>query len=292
MDRLLDDVLALVVCTFLVPIDIFNLGNTTSHVRKVTRPALSRILIARTRALLPRMASPWPRVRLSGSTCWHALAGGDWKPNDVDFYCQLDAVPRAVDWITDAGYFFTVGGFAARAPRGPDGTYPGGNIHAVLNFRQWQPLDQRVPAPRERALALTRLDGRDRDALLMPSTGICTGPDRHRVQLIVLCGDGTLQFDMPVLENAFDGRVFHVAHPGGVATRTCDMAYPATCSTDRETDWYVQTHRAECKRRARLYEQRGLAVRCVAGTCATCGASVPPGEAHNSLVRAWKQRKI
>lgn len=244
------------IASFLVPIDIAALSNTRKLHRPHLRRVLSRVILARLAVLVPpELRTRWPSyAQLSGSVCWHVLDGGnDWKPNDRDVFCYPGKLQAVQTWLEGCNLFAKSGGLAA------DNDYPTKRIKAVFNFYAWPMGCKREPvlARHARILSTAGLDMRGRE---WPAHKEDMSALTCVVQLIVLKPGTGLNFDLPVLLNAYNGKEFVVQRPDLVFARACNMDVPAFCPDETADPGCVMNNmqRERAVARYTKYTTRGI----------------------------------
>lgn len=245
------------VAAFLLPIDIASLSNARKATRACVRRVLARVLCARLAALLPASLGPvWPPgLRLSGSACWHAMAGEGWRPCNLDLVCPIGQVRAAQVWLEQAG-FFVQSVLHSSYVR---------NARGIVNFCRWPDGVRRVAVNVHYAGTFTEI-GLDMEGRTWPESVYSL---RHQIQLAILQPDGALNVDLPILLNSYDGKAFVVQRPDLVAARACEMTIPCVCiAHDDEVHW----ERVRAFGRLRKYSCRGVTIQRRELPCPVCAA--------------------
>ena len=269
------------IATFLLPIDIVALGDARKATRACVRRALTRVLRARLAALLPPSLGPvWPPgLCLSGSACWHAMAGEGWQPGDLELFCPAEQTRVAQIWLERAGFFL----YSAGVAYDPADIEP---YHGVANFYRWPEGTGRIdlPLPLKVKCAIIGLDVNGR---MSPDDEFDRLGSLCHIRLVIVKPNEALGFDLPILCNTYDGKVFVVQRPDLVNTRTCDMYLPPECHVHRnhETHILARASRVASMARYHKYMQRGMLIRRIALPCELCGddARAPRKRKANSM---------
>lgn len=227
LSSLYDDAFAHMV-SFLSPIGIRCLGETShtlqdrlNHKRLASRTMLTQLRRTMERSLGLSLPRPWPwGVYLSGSLLYHTLSGAtSWTPNDVDFFVpNLRLVVRqAQRWLVDAGFRIVRCGMTRE--------YGSMEIAGIIHWRSgtWEPNANIPKSWADGGLYSDALHGMGADTSpewvpACDSRQKSLGIDVQLVVMNEVPADWLqlLQFDMPILENVFDGKGIHVAFPEDV----------------------------------------------------------------------------
>jgi len=224
------------------------------------------VIIQRIQSLCEKMNIAYPLplgedAVLSGSFMWHVLTADEktsWTPCDVDVFCTLDAVPRFREYLYKNGYkLMFMKTFAYVVPEKaniieewvpssePDWVDDRYNRKEDVKFFQDFCAENKTPPIPENCPMAKRRDCSTRQ---MEKNG-CLQLIISRLPVQKACEIIVDKFDLPTLENYFDGEKTVVTYPENVIARLTDVR-------DKQ---YVGPYRLDT--RIEKYKTYGLNVR-------------------------------
>lgn len=292
------------IADFLTPVELFRFGCTSREFHGLRREALPPLVRRRIAALLLRMGlklpAPWPRgLRLSGSLVYHALtqdAGAPWQPGAPNFY-----VARVVEPVYPPGQY-ALAHTPAVGESAQTGSCCAGHPSAPQRVAAWLGTKGLVYVASDEENAYKHTPTLS-TLYFMPSGGLeghhhsralpslrrlwlqvhlgvelpqglrvmhCNCTHRASLQLTVVAKETRPQFDLPVLENFFDGHGLYVTHPEDLLANESRYRWLYTAREEGATAWWERCQRLAVARVA-LYRNRGLRVLDAGGPVGTRG---------------------